>query len=184
MGKRIERKKALVEFIYWSEITLSEEIQRIEALMRVNAHGINNPMLQYVVPRAMNYVVEHSCLRVVEAWVLLNEEREAEGFKKFSIEDRDYKRLTRMRNKLIAHRVPNELTGRKHHKWYKRYFGSYESALSFIQKVALVIAKRIQRMQLKGQLPSQQQYFPRLVPRFNVAYVNEVLDVLRNNHLC
>ena len=107
-------------------------------------------MLTFVVPRALNYVVERFVLEVCQAWELLNAELKRKGLRTLGVSHRDYRHLKRIRNKLVAHKLENNLKTRRHESWYKRTYGNYEAVLALVQRAAERVAARIEQLELSG----------------------------------
>jgi hypothetical protein len=147
-------EEALVSFALWAKSGLKQSIQNVIELKRANPPGIRNPVLTFVVPRAMNYVVERFVLEVYQAWELLDRELKRKGLRSLGVSNIDYKHLKRIRNELVAHKIENNLKTRRHEAWYKRKYGNYEAVLSLAQRVAERIAARVERLAVSGHLPS------------------------------
>ena len=180
--KNERRRQALAEFVLWAGECFPVEVRLVSTIKSANPVGLQNPFLTFVVPRALSKIVEHSCLRTVEAWELLSEELERQGMRKLGEKNRDFIHLKRIRNKLIAHRVPNALTGKVHHSWYDKKYGTFESVLGLISRVALKLATRICRLQKSGRLP-QSHGIQRVPVEFNIDYLRRFLAVLKENDL-
>ena len=144
--------EALLSFALWVKCGLKPSVQNVVALKRANPPGIKNPVLTFVVPKAMNYVVERFVLEVVQAWEALNAELKRQGLRSLGINHKDYRHLKRIRNKLVAHKIENNLKTRRHEAWYKRTYGNFESVLSLIERAADRVAVRIERLESSGQL--------------------------------
>ena len=118
-------EEALLSFALWVKFGLKQSIQNVVELKRANPPGIKNPVLTFVVPRVMNYVVERFVLEVCQAWELLSAQLKRKGLRSIGVSHKDYRHLKRIRNKLVAHKIENNLKTRRHEAWYKRTYGNY-----------------------------------------------------------
>jgi hypothetical protein len=144
--------EALLSFALWVKHGLKPSIQNVIELQRANPLGIKNPVLTFVVPRAMNYVVERFVLEVVQAWELLNAELKRQGLRSLGVSHKDYCHLKRVRNKLVAHKIENSLKTKRHEAWYRRTYGNYDSVLALVERVAERVAARVERLEFAGKL--------------------------------
>jgi hypothetical protein len=154
-ARSLTENEALLSFPLWVERGMKPSIQNVAALRRANPPGIKNPVLTFVVPRAMNYVVERFVLEVVQAWELLNAQLKQYGLRTLGTTHKDYRHLKRIRNKLVAHKIENNLRTGRHESWYKRTYGSYDSVLALVERVAERVADRIRHLEATGKIFSK-----------------------------
>ena len=145
-------EEALLSFALWAKFGLKQSIQNVVELKRADLPGIKNPVLTFVVPRAMNYVVERFVLEICQAWELLNTQLERKGLRSIGVSHKDYRHLKRIRNKLVAHKIENNLKTRRHETWYKRTYGNYELVLALVQRAAERVAARVEQLEFAGHL--------------------------------
>src|SRR5437867_2941207 len=120
--RRRKTQEALLGFSLWFESSMQHSIQNVLELKKANPPGLRNPVLLFVVPRAMNYVVERFVLEVEQAWVLLNHELKRQGLRTLGVSDNHYCDLKKIRNKLVAHKIENSVNSTRHENWYKRKY--------------------------------------------------------------
>ena len=142
----------LLSFALWAEYGLVQSIKNVVELQRAAPPDIKNPVLTFVVPRAMNHVVEQSVLEVHQAWELLNKELKRLGLRTLGTSHKDYKHLRRIRNKLVAHRIENVLKTSRHLSWYKRTYGTYDSVLELAARAAHRVVDRIKKLEQSGRI--------------------------------
>lgn len=145
----------LLSFALWAEFGLKKNIDNVLELRRVDPKEIKNPALNFVLPRAMDNVVERSVLEVCQAWELLNKKLKEVGLRTIGTTNRDYQHLKRIRNKLVAHRIENLVVTYRHLSWYRRTYGDFESVLGLVKRVAQRVAIRINDLERKGHLWSE-----------------------------
>ena len=58
--------QALLEFTHWVDSGMKLSIQNVLELKKINPPGLRNPVLLFVVPHAMNHVVERFVMEVVK----------------------------------------------------------------------------------------------------------------------
>jgi hypothetical protein len=180
-GKRnVKAQRALVAFARWFESGLDTSIQNVRELKKVNPPGIQNPVLRFAVPRAMNYVVERFVIEVVQAWELMNEELQRQGRRTLGSSNKHFRHLKRIRNKLIAHKVENTLRTKRHENWYKRTYGSYESVLGLVRQVSECIYTRIRELEMKRQITGRNVAVAH-VPKFEVKDIEALLGALKSH---
>jgi hypothetical protein len=150
--RRRTAQKALVEFSLWFEVGLKNSIHNVLELKKANPPGLRNPILRFVVPHAMSHVVERFVLEVEQAWVLLNQELKRQGLRTLGVTDKDYRHLKKIRNKLVAHNIENSIANARYNNWYKRTYGSFESVLELVTRVAERIHRTIQGLVATGKL--------------------------------
>ena len=176
--QRDRTHKALAEFCLWFDVGLDPSIHNVLELKKANPPGITNPVLRFAVPRAMNYVVERFALEVVQAWELVNEELRRNQMRTMGVTNRDFRHLKRIRNKLIAHKVENFLRSQRHENWYKKTYGSYESVLALIRRVAEKVDAKIRLLQAKGLIPPL-AVSSRRVDKFGAGEIDALLAALK-----
>lgn len=145
----------MLEFALWVDFGMKISIQNVLELKKVNPPGLSNPVLLFVVPRAMNYVVERFVVEVVQAWELLNSELKRQGRRSLGVTNKDYRHLKRIRNKLVAHKIENSLVSAKHETWYKRTYGNFEGVLALVNRVAERVAEKIRNLEATGNIFSK-----------------------------
>ncbi|HOY88066.1 MAG TPA: hypothetical protein PLP67_06805 [Methylotenera sp.] len=170
--------QALIEFTTWVEYGMKPSIQNVLELKKINPPGLKNPVLLFVVPRAMNYVVERFAVEVVQAWEVLNAELKRQGRRTLGITNKDYRHLKRIRNKLVAHKIENSLASPKHEAWYKRAYGNFESVLALILRVAERVAERIRKLEATGDLWAKSVSTKSVAP-FTLADVQALLAAIK-----
>jgi hypothetical protein len=175
-GSKRQRKahQALVEFSLWFETGMRHSIHNVLELKKANPPGLRNPVLLFVVPRAMNYVVERFVLEVVQAWELLNQELKRQGLRTVGVTDKHYRHLRKIRNKLVAHKIENSLATTRHENWYKREYGNFEKVLALVSRAAERIHQKIRHLETTGRL-SVRTVSTKGVPRFEVKDIEALL---------
>lgn len=170
--------QALLEFAVWVDSGMKPSIQNVLELKKINPPGLKNSVLLFVVPRAMNYVVERFAVEVVQAWELLNGELKRQGRRTLGVTNKDYRHLKRIRNKLVAHKIENSLASSKHEAWYRKTYGNFESVLAPIARVAERVADRIRRLEAKGKLWAKALAAKSVAP-FAVADIQALLGAVK-----
>ena len=148
-------QKALIEFSLWFEDGMTNSIHNVLELNMANPPGLKNPVLRFVVPHAMSHIVERFVLEVEQAWVLLNQELRRQGLRTLGVTNKDYRHLKKIRNKLIAHNIENSIATARYNNWYKRTYGSFESILELVTRVAERIHQTIQVLVSRGKLSAR-----------------------------
>lgn len=171
--------QTLIEFTAWVEYGMKPSIQNVLELKKINPPGLKNPVLLFVVPRAMNYVVERFAVDVVQAWEILNAELKRQGRRTLGITNKDYRHLKRIRNKLVAHNIENSLASPKHKSWYKRAYGNFESVLALILRVAERVAERIMELEATGDVRAKSVSTIKSVAPFTLADVQALLAAVK-----
>jgi hypothetical protein len=171
---------ALASFALWVRFGFKQSIENVGELKRANRTGITNPVLTFVVPRAMNYVVERFVLEVVQAWELLNTEQKRRRLRPIGVSHKDYRHLKRIRNKLVAHKIENNLRTARHESWYKRTYGSYEAVLALVQRAAERVAGRVEQLEAKGHIRARRVSAP-ADPRITSEDISALLHALKQH---
>jgi hypothetical protein len=178
MGTQRKRQrgaqKAPLEFSLWFRTGMATSVHNVVELKKANPPGLQNPVLRFVVPRAMNYVVERFVLEVEQAWALLNEELKRQGLRSLGVSDKHYRHLKKIRNKLVAHKIENSLKSKRYENWYKRTYGNFESVLALVTKVAERIHLKVQELETKGDLKAH-SLSTRDAPRFEAKDIQALL---------
>jgi hypothetical protein len=171
-------QKALLEFSLWYETGMKNSIHNVVELKKANPPCLRNPVLRFVVPRAMNYVVERFVLEVDQAWALLNSELKRQRMRTLGISDKDYKHLHKIRNKLLAHKIENSLKTMRYENWYKRTYGNFENVLTLVTRVADRINRKIRAMEANGGLEAR-SVSTNDVPRFEAKDIQNLLEAAK-----
>ena len=146
--------KALYEFSIYTEKEIPVLIKNALLLTKHIPQDIKNPVLLFLLPRAINGILEHLILEVKQSWKLLDtvlKDLKKEGLDK---NDKDYKDLYIVRDKLIGHFIEVSLSeeGDKYVRWYWEKYGSYEKTFDFIQRVANKIKIKIDELRQENLL--------------------------------
>lgn len=170
--------QTLLEFAVWVDSGMRPSIQNVVELKKINPPGLKNPVLLFVVPRAMNYVVERFAVEVVQAWELLNKELKHQGRRPLGVTNKDYRHLKRIRNKLVAHKIENSLASARHETWYRKTYGNFESVLALITRVAERVVDRIRWLEARGELWAKSLRAKTVMP-FVLADVQALLAAVK-----
>ena len=168
----------MIEFTLWVEYGMKPSIQNVLELKKINPPGLTNPVLHFVVPRAINYVVERFVVEVVQAWEVLNSELKRQGRRTLGVTNKDFRHLKRIRNKLVAHKIENSLASGKHETWYKKTYGNFESVLALVVRVAERISEKIRNLEATGRLWSKSTS-TKSVAAFALADVQALLAAVK-----
>jgi hypothetical protein len=177
-ARQREAQKALLEFSLWYETGMKNSIHNVVELKKANPPGLRNPVLRFVVPRAMNYVVERFVLEVDQAWDLLNQELKRQGLRTFGASDKHYRHLHKIRNKLVAHKVENSLKTKRYENWYKKTYGNFENVLALVAWVADRIHKKVKEMEGNGRLRAR-TISTKDAPRFEAEDIRNLLEAAK-----
>lgn len=172
--QRREAQKALLAFSLWFETGMKHSIHNVLELKKANPPGLRNPVLRFVVPRAMNYVVERFVLEVQQAWVLLNQELKRQRLRTLGVSDKDYRHLKKIRNKLVAHKIENSIATARYENWYKKTYGNFENVLALVTRVAERIHRTIQNLEATGRLRTR-SVSAKDAPRFDAKDIEALL---------
>ena len=178
--KTSKAQQALLSFELWVEYGLKQSVNNVLELKKAAPKDLKNPVLVFVVPCAMNSIVERSVLEVCQAWELLNSELKRLGLRTLGASHKDYRHLKRIRNKLVAHRIENLLKSERHVRWYKRTYGSYDSVLGLIQRTAERVAGRIRKLEIIG-LFSAKSVSTRATPQITSENIAELLVAVKSH---
>lgn len=167
-----------MEFSLWYETGMKNSIHNVVELKRANPPGLRNPVLRFVVPRAMNYVVERFVVEVDQAWALLNQELKRQGMRTFGASDKHYRHLHKIRNKLVAHKIENSLKTKRYESWYKKTYGNFENVLALVARVADRIHKKVREMEAQGRLRAR-SVSTKDAPRFEAEDIGKLLEAAK-----
>ena len=172
--------QALLEFTHWVDSGMKLSIQNVLELKKINPPGLRNPVLLFVVPHAMNHVVERFVVEVIQAWEILNGELKHQGLRTLGVTNKDYRHLKRIRNKLVAHNIENSLASAKHETWYKRAYGNFESVLALVARVASWVADKIRTLETAGKIWAKSIVVKSVAP-FSVSDVQALLAAVKTH---
>lgn len=177
--KEAKIHNALCEFELFANMQIPILIENVLLLKRCIPQDIKNPILLFLLPRAINYVVETLVLEVVQAWKILEDELKKLKKPCLANNDKDYKDLKDIRNKLIGHRVQVSLATEEYQKWYKKNYGSYEKTFELIKNVVNKITTKIKELEDAGILDADSIAI-KSVKRLMPEDVNKLINTLRN----
>jgi hypothetical protein len=177
-SRKIKTHAALSEFALWFDYGLEPSIHNVLELKKINPPGLKNPVLLFVVPRAMNYVVERFVLEVVQSWEILNKVLKQQNLRTLGVTDRDFRHLKKIRNKLVAHKVENSLATARYLNWYRKRYGNFESVLALVLRVAERIRTKIRMLEANRKIILR-GVSTRGVQRFDLIDVEALLASLK-----
>lgn len=172
--QRREAQKALLAFSLWFETGMKHSVHNVLELKKANPPGLRNPVLRFVVPRAMNYVVERFVLEVEQAWALLNQELKRQGLRTLGVSHKNYRHLKRIRNKLVAHKIENSIATARYENWYKKTYGNFENVLALVMRVAERIHRTVQQLEVSSRLRAR-SVTVKDAPRFEAQDIEALL---------
>src|SRR3989344_1052966 len=146
-SRKTKRQQSLLDCGLWFETGMDTTIHNCLELAKAARPDLKNPILRFVVPRAVDGVVERFVLEIEQAWALTDEELKHQGLRPLGVSDRNYRHLKRIRNKLTAHRIENQVKSSRHKNWYTRTYGSYERVFDLLRSVATRIYKKVQYLE-------------------------------------
>jgi hypothetical protein len=117
-----------------------------------NARLLNNrasdvpedSVLFFLIPRAINNIVQNAILETEAAWKVMNKELEKFKLQLLSKCQRQYDDLDLIRNKIAAHRFEVSAATDKYEKWHQENYGDLEKTLALITAVATEIKTRFE----------------------------------------
>jgi hypothetical protein len=177
---KIDIEEVLLSFRVWVQGSLRQSLSNAVVITKTDPKTLKNPFLIFVVPRALDHVVENSVVNTVQAWELLAAYLKKHKKRRLNSNDKHFRHLKRIRNKLVAHKVENMIATRRHESWYKRTYGSYETVLALVENVANAIANRIEELETRGILRPRSMSM-RHVPEVTVESVQQLFDALRKH---
>jgi hypothetical protein len=180
LSGKVRIHRALSEFVLWFDYGLQPSIHNVLELKKINPPGLTNSVLLFVVPRAMNYVVERFILEVVQAWEIFNKELKQQNLRTLGVTNRDFRHLKKIRNKLVAHKIENSLASARYENWYKKRYGNFESVLALVLRVAERIRAKIMVLETDKRLATQ-GVSTKGVRRFDLNDIQALLASLKTS---
>lgn len=171
-------QRALHQFSRWVHVGMKPAVANVVLLANTNPAGLTNPILRFVVPRALANVVERYAVEVVQAWELTNKELKRHGMRTLGVSNKDFRHLKKIRNKLVAHKIENNVRTSRYESWYRKTYGSYATVLALIERVATRTVDGIRRLEHKGLLGAHSYSLPS-VPEIKQADIDALLAALR-----
>lgn len=181
-SRKTKRQQSLLDFELWFETGMDATIHNCLELVKAARPDLKNPIMRFVVPRAVDGVVERFVLEMAEAWRLTNEELRDQGLRSLGESDRNYRHLKRIRHKLTAHRVENLVKTRRHQNWYTRTYGSYERMFDLLRRVAARIYKKVQYLEATGRIVLNSARAP-AVDKFHVKDIEALYAVMKAHNI-
>lgn len=181
-SRKTKRQQSLLDFGLWFETGMDTTICNCLELVKAARPDLKNPILRFVVPRAVDGVVERFVLEMEQAWTLADEELRCQGLRPLGVSDRNYRRLKRIRNKLTAHRVENLVKTQRHRNWYTRTYGSYERVFDLLRSVAARIYKKVQYLEETGRIILNSATAP-AVDKFHVKDIEALYAAMKAHNV-
>jgi hypothetical protein len=150
--RNIKLHQGLSDFTLFYEYNIPLLINNVRLLREKIPRDIKNPVMLFLLDRAVNSVVETLILEVKQTWEILSGELKRMGEAPLLDPDRNYKDLKDIRDKLLAHRIEASLSTNQYLEWYKEKYGTYESIFILIGKVAKKIYFKICKLQSEKKL--------------------------------
>lgn len=161
---------------------MKPSIANVSALAQANPVGLTNPVLRFVVPRALNYVVERFAVEVVQAWELTNKELKRHGMRTLGVSHKDFRHLKKVRNKLVAHKIENTIKTTSYETWYKKTYGSFSAVLALVERTANRAVEGIRRLEARGAISREQFRLPS-IPEVTEADIAALLNALKKQSI-
>lgn len=135
-----EQKQALhsriFEFAAYSRVNIPHQIENIRVVLSSFPKDIRNGPLCHLLNTSVKGSFEALLNDVVQATDLVDKALRDFGNAKGLEPTKAIRNVQRMRNKLLAHRIEVLVSTNKHEMWYQANYGSYEKALTAIEKAA------------------------------------------------
>jgi hypothetical protein len=169
---------ALYSFVSWVDVGLKPSIDNVNALACANPTGLTNPVLRFVVPRALNYVVERFVLEVFQAWEITDKELKRHGMRRLGTSNKDFQHLRKIRNKLVAHKIENSLKTTRYESWCKKTYGSHPAVLRLVERCALRVVAAIHRLKRRSLVTFEHYGLPS-IPKVTESDIEALLAALK-----
>ena len=170
---------ALFEFTVYHERNMPQIIRLSQVFINAPTRHLSNAAMQFLITNATDKVVDHLLLRTFEALNLTNEALE---YFKEPLLDRGsplFSDLIRLRNKIVSHKVENEVKTNKHKEWKTTNYNSSQKVTDLVLTCSAEICNKI-NMILEEHQSSNHSFQLRLYNEFNDDDFSEILDALKN----
>ena len=180
--RKTKRQQSLLNFGLWFETGMDATVHNCLELVKAARPDLKNSILRFVVPRAVDGVVERFVLEIEQAWTLTDKELRHQGLRPLGISDRNYRHLKRIRNKLTAHRIENLVKTPRHLNWYTRTYGSYERVFGLLRSVAARIYEKVQYLEATHRIALNTATAP-VVDKFHVKDVEALYAAIKAHNV-
>lgn len=181
MAKRLTvnpTHRALANFCLWFEHIFPAIMHNSLTLKKAAKPDLNNAVLLFAFPRAVDGVVERMMLELEQAWAMTNAELGRHQLRQLGQSAKDYRHIKRIRNKLVAHRIENAVRAPQHRKWYANTYGSYEAVFKLAERVGTRVSQKISLLERRGLLQVRSAA-GRAVRKFTIEDVDALYTALR-----
>lgn len=176
--------KALYEFAHFYKSVVPVLMNNVQQLLKNIPKDIQNPVLLFLLPRAIENVVDRRILEIEQTWRILDQELRKLNEPRFNMQDPDYSDLKKIRDKTLAHRVEVLLSREKdtYINWYKKNYGSYEKILDLILKVSDKIVNEVERLMDERKLNARSSSV-KVVCKIETNDIRYLIDALTEKNI-
>ena len=181
MKRSKQLEQAMLEFRVATYHAIPIHFQNIEILIAHFRDMPGNPVLAYLLPEAVDNVLNTLVLETEQAWRMLNSLLRKMGRQELSDDDHVYRDLKRIRNKVVAHKVEVAVSSSKHLDWFKAKYKVFSEARGLIEQIALRISSRVDELEEDGLIGGTA--YAAIPPRLSHRYVQDFIHLLRQHRM-
>jgi len=170
---------ALFEFTVYHERGMPQIIRLSQVFIDAPTRNLSNGAMQFLISNATDKVVDHLLLRTVEAFILTNEALEYFNEPELKRNETMFSDLFRLRNKLVSHKVANDVLSNKHQEWKSSNYNSSKKVTDLVVSCSNAICDKIE-MILEEHQSSNHAFQVRLYKEFNDEHFAKVLNALKD----
>jgi hypothetical protein len=175
MGIDSNLEQALLNFRQFVNSAMPIHFENLHVLVDGFAEKPSNPILEYVLPRALDKVLDTLVLETVQAWQMMDELLKHKRRLRLKDDDLSYRDLKRIRDKIVAHRVQVGARTGEHRQWFNEEYRELPRIKELIQKVTSRIADAVDQIEEDG-LVSGLSYTV-MPPRLSQEHVRALLNL-------
>ena len=173
---------ALFEFTVYYERTMPQIIRLSSVFINTSTKNLSNAAMQFLISNATDKVVDHLLLRTFEALNLTNTALKHYQEPILNKSEPCFTDLIRLRNKIVSHKVENEIDNIGHKEWKNINYNSSKKVTDLVLECADMICEKIYLI-LDEHECANHIFQPRIYKEFNNDDFDKILNSLKDANI-
>jgi len=173
---------ALFEFTVYYENTMPQMIRLSSVFINTSTNNLSNAAMQFLISNATDKVVDHLLLRTVEAFNLTNNALKYYHEPILNKRESCFSDLFRLRNKIVSHKVENEIYNIKHKEWKNINYNSSKKVTDLVLECSDKICEKIYLILDEHQCLNH-TFQPRVYREFDNGDFVKILNSLKDANI-
>lgn len=170
--------RALYEFTLYRELSMPQYMRFSQAILNKLPSDLTSATMQFLIMFATNSIVDNILLRTFEAFTLTNKALKNYNEETIDRNDPEFSDLIRLRNKILSHKVENEIETDSHKNWKNSNYNSSEKVIALAMSCADRINEKIIHL-LENDKSADYSGSVHLYNEFNNEDLSKIFEALK-----